>query len=201
MTDLNDRPRHAPIVIAGALSGVAAVGTGILIAGTEAAGAELAARWTARLAFIWFMLAWSASVVQALWPGGWRMYWLRRRRGLGLAFAAVHGLHLVALAVAVQLSGQQLDLPHLLGGGTAYLFVMAMAATSNDRAVRELGIANWRRLHVTGGWLLAAIFALTYAGGLANKPLFSAFALTWIGVVVALKLAKAKHHKTKPAAA
>jgi hypothetical protein len=187
--------------LVGALTGLAAVGTAIIVAGTDAAGAQLAARWTARLAFIWFMLAWSASVVQARWPGGWRMDWLRRRRGLGLAFAAVHGIHLAALAVAMQLSGRALDIPHLLGGGVAYLFVLAMAATSNDRAVRVLGSTNWRRLHTAGGWFLATIFALTYMGKLGARPLFSALALTWLGGVVALKLAKVIRHTAKPAAA
>jgi len=193
--------RSTPFVLVGAMTGLAAVAASALIGGPDAVGAQLAARWTARLAFLWFMLAWSASVVQARWPGGWRMGWLRRRRGLGLAFAAVHGIHLIALAVAMQLSGRALDLPHLLGGGLAYVFVLAMAATSNDAAVRALGIATWRRLHATGGWVLAAIFALTYMGGLADKPLVSAVALAWLGLVVGLKLARAFRHKPIPAAA
>jgi DMSO/TMAO reductase YedYZ heme-binding membrane subunit len=109
-------------------------------------------------------------------------------------------IHLAALAVAMQLSGRALDLPHLLGGGIAYVFVVAMAATSNDRAIRALGLANWRKLHATGGWLLATIFSLTYMGGLANKPIFSALALAGLGGVVALKLARAVCHKAKAAA-
>ena len=39
-----------------------------------------------------------------------------------------------------------------------------MAATSFDRSAAWLGRCGWRRLHLAGGWVLWAIFAVSYLG-------------------------------------
>ncbi len=44
--------------------------------------------------------------------------------------------------------------------GTAYLFIVAMAATSFDRSAVWLGPRNWRLLHLLGGWYIWISFAV-----------------------------------------
>ena len=63
---------------------------------------------------------------------------LRHRRHFGLAFAVSHGIHAVALvtlaSMAPALFASLTDLPMYIFGGLAYLFIIAMAATSFDHA-------------------------------------------------------------------
>lgn len=152
-------------------------------------GALAAARWTARFSFIWFIAAWSASALAKLWPGDWRTVLLRRRRAVGLGFAAAHFVHLGALLVAVLIFAEPRPLTTILGGGLGYVFVALMALTSNDWSVRTLGPRNWRTLHTIGGVVIAAIFIVSYAGRLEEKPWLAIPTLSLLGGVVLLKVA------------
>ena len=67
-----------------------------------------------------------------------------------------------------------------LGGGLGFAWVAAMAATSNDAAIERLGRVRWRRLHLAGQILLFGIFAITYAGRVANDRAF------WPGLALLL---------------
>jgi hypothetical protein len=87
-------------LVALAAAGVAAFGYAEF-GGWTADGAGAAARYTARFSFPIFIAAWSASALATLWPGGWRSVMLRRRRAIGLSFAAAHFVHFVALLIAV----------------------------------------------------------------------------------------------------
>lgn len=76
----------------------------------------------------------------------------RFRRALGvLAFVYV-ALHLLTWAVLdVQLQGIWADIvkrPYITVGMAAFLLMLPLALTSNDRALRRLGAAAWRRLHL-----------------------------------------------------
>lgn len=105
-------------------------------------GALAAARMTARFSFPIFVLAWSASALARLWPGGWRTILLLRRRAIGLSFAGAHGVHLVALLAAILIFGAPSSPVGILGGGVGYVLLTAMALTSNDSAVRALGLVR-----------------------------------------------------------
>jgi sulfoxide reductase heme-binding subunit YedZ len=153
----------------------------------DAAGA--AARYTARFSFPIFVLAWSASALAALWPGGWRGVLLRRRRAVGLSFAAAHFVHFGALLIAVLVFAAQPSAKTVYGGGAGYVFIALMALTSNDWSVRTLGPRNWKLLHTLGGLTIAVIFAVSYLGRLEDKPWLALPALTLLGVVGLLKLA------------
>jgi hypothetical protein len=50
----------------------------------------------------------------------------------------------------------------LLFGGMAYVFLVAMTATSFDRTASWLGPRRWRRLHTVGAWWIWAIFVISY---------------------------------------
>jgi methionine sulfoxide reductase heme-binding subunit len=63
-----------------------------------------------------------------------------------------------------------------------------MASTSNDRSIKLLGLRRWKLLHSTGGWVIFAIFSLTYFKALATKPLSAAPALLAIVIALVLRL-------------
>lgn len=157
--------------------------------GWSAEGAGAAARYTARFSFPIFVLAWSASALAALWPGGWRTLLLRRRRAVGLSFAAAHGVHFVALLIVVQAFGHQPSAATLYGGGFGYVMVALMALTSNDWSVRKLGPRAWKALHTFGALTIAVIFAVSYLGRLGDKPWLAVPTLALLGGAVLLKLA------------
>lgn len=77
---------------------------------------------------------------------------LRFRRALGvLAFTYV-ALHLLTwAALDVQFRGIWADIvkrPYITVGMAAFLMMLPLALTSNNLAVRRLGAAAWRRLHL-----------------------------------------------------
>lgn len=156
--------------------------------GWTAEGAGAAARYTARFSFPIFILAWSASAIAKLWPGGWRTVMLRRRRAIGLSFAAAHFVHLGALLVAVLVFETPRSATTIYGG-FGYVMVALMALTSNDWSVRTLGPRNWKALHTFGGVVIAAIFFVSYLGRLEDKAWLAIPALSLLGGAVLLKLA------------
>jgi hypothetical protein len=108
------------------------------------------------------------------------LWLLHNRRQVGLLFAWSQLLHLLALVALGQWYPEpflvHLSAVTLTGGGLAYFFTFAMAATSNDRAVRWLGPARWRRFHQVGSWWIWIIFAqtITLAAWFVWLPLISA---------------------------
>jgi DMSO/TMAO reductase YedYZ heme-binding membrane subunit len=128
-------------------------------------GIRAIVRSTARTSIVLFLAAFTATSLRRLWRAPATAWLLRNRRWVGLSMAASHAGHLAALvALAVVSAEARADMgaTTLLGGGLGYAFLAAMAATSNDRAVARLGARRWRALHRTGGWVLWAIFALSY---------------------------------------
>jgi methionine sulfoxide reductase heme-binding subunit len=144
---------------------------------------RLAARYTARSALPFFLLAFSASSLARLLPSSSTRYVLHRRRHVGLAFALAHGVHLVMIVISSLSSGTQPKLATVIGGGLAYGFIFAMAATSNAWAVRALGAKNWRRLHAIGAHYVWLIFAYSYFGRIL-RPDSAAVGVVGFGALV-----------------
>lgn len=176
---------------------VSAAATAILVGalgfvtggGWTTEGALAATRLTARAALPIFLLAWSASAVATLFPGGWRTVLLRRRRAVGLSFAVMHFVHLGFILTAVNLFGHQAARITVIFGGLTYAMIALMALTSNDAAIRMLGSKGWRALHVTGGLMVLLVFTNSYVGRLMTKPMLAVPALALIGLAVGVKLA------------
>lgn len=156
--------------------------------GWNAEGAGAAARYTARFSFPIFIFAWSASALATLWPGGWRSVMLRRRRAIGLSFAAAHFVHFAALLIAVFVFAAQPSTKTIYGGGFTYVLIAAMALTSNDWSVRKLGPRNWKMLHTIGGLAVAIVFTVSYLGRLEEKAWLAIPALTLLGSAALVKL-------------
>lgn len=167
------RSRSALVVPAwmlGAIVGAAGLAAG-LGAGTDAAERwQLAARYTARLAFPGFLAAFVAGPWQRLRPGPLPRTLVRHRRAIGVGFAAVFAAHLLALVLFHVERGVMPGAATLVVGGGALVATALLAATSNDAAVRLLGPARWRRLHAVGSWWIWLVFAITYGGRMASSP-------------------------------
>lgn len=145
---------------------LAAMALGLLFAagwGTD--GYRLVIRATARTSLILFLAAFAASAAARLWPGT-VTHWLRRnRRQLGLGFAMSHFIHALAIIALWQTDpGTFWTLTNrgaIITGGTAYLFIALLAATSFDRAVKAIGPKAWGWLHWLGVWFIAVSFIFT----------------------------------------
>ncbi|WP_297515132.1 hypothetical protein [uncultured Caulobacter sp.] len=152
-------------------------------------GALMATRLTARFSFPIFLAAWSASALAAMFPGGWRAALLRRRRAVGLSFAAAHFVHLAFILDVVLVFHHAPPTVTVYGGGFVYVLIAAMALTSNDAAIKAMGRSAWKALHTTGGIAILLVFANSYAARLKTMPWLGAPALALIALAAALKLA------------
>jgi methionine sulfoxide reductase heme-binding subunit len=127
--------------------------------------AMLASRYTARVSFPIFIVAYLASSLARLWPGEASRAILSRRRQWGLGFAFAHTVHLVALGIYNIMVLNMPSMQALLGGGLAYGLMFAMALTSNAWGMRALG-RHWKTLHRVGIHWLWFIFTFSYFGRL-----------------------------------
>ncbi|MEI4231451.1 protein-methionine-sulfoxide reductase heme-binding subunit MsrQ [Roseovarius sp. D22-M7] len=115
-----------------------------------------------------------------------RVNLIRFRRMLGLMTFYFVSLHLLVwLVLDVQIPAQIwadiVKRPYVTVGFTAFLLMIPLALTSNNRAVRRLG-ANWRRLHKLSyaAAVLAAVHFVWLAKGFQIEPLI------YLGVILAL---------------
>ena len=153
----------------GVLAVVAAIVAGSLAAfETAEAVLQHITRYTARFSFLIFVTVFTSGALATLFPSDVTRWLRRNRRYTGLSFALAHFLHLLAIIALFVTLGEMPDLVTIVGGGLAYLFIAAMAATSNDWSVRKLGPKNWRRLHLAGVYYVWAIFMNSYLGRLAS---------------------------------
>lgn len=154
-------------------------------------GTRMAIRATARTSLLLFLPVFAASALVRLQPNDVTRWLHRNRRYLGVSFAASHTLHafaIIAFAVADPvLFGSMTSTGTLVTGGLAYLFIIAMAATSFDGAVRWLGARNWRLLHWCGSWYIAISFIITNAKRTPGMPIYW-LAVTLTTAVILLRL-------------
>lgn len=181
--------RSREITVFCAAGGVVAVLAAVAghASGTDPAnGWQLAARYTARVAFPPFLAVFVASAWQRLAPGPVPRWLVRHRRALGLAFATMFTVHLVCLTGFSLASDTTPDATTLLGGGGAFVAMYALVLTSTDGAVRRLGATRWRRLHTFGVYYLWFIFTFSYVGRVAGgQTFFVAFVLAcFLGLLV-----------------
>jgi methionine sulfoxide reductase heme-binding subunit len=183
-----------PACAIAAVAALVAVVAGLALGEDAAGGWQLAARYTARLAFPIFLAAFVAGPWQRLRPGPVPRWLLRHRRAIGLAFATVFAAHSASLITFNVVKGTVPSAVTLVVGGGALVALAVMAATSNDASVRKLGAARWRRLHGFGMWWLWLVFTFTYGGRLGRAPdFFAVFALACLAAFV-LRIAGRRRH-------
>jgi methionine sulfoxide reductase heme-binding subunit len=161
--------QRATPLLAALMLAVGAILLGFALGDSLAEQANLAARWTARVALPFFLIAFTAHAVVRLWPSPATRAILRRRRQWGLGFALAHLIHLGALLFNIIVAAPEPvrvspaeAVAGNIPGGTIFLFIILMAATSNDRAVKAMG-RWWSRLHSVGGYAIWAAFVEAYS--------------------------------------
>lgn len=153
-----------PLFLLVALAGAVTVFGSLALWPDPVQGWLHAARYTARLSFLIFLAPFLASAL-AYWLPSPATRWMRaKRRYLGLGFALAHFIHLFALVIYLDLSGEGRSLVTLLGGGGAYVMITLMALTSNDWSVSTLGPRLWGWLHWIGIYDIWFVFTFSYFG-------------------------------------
>ncbi|MEM9622447.1 MAG: hypothetical protein AAF993_12405 [Pseudomonadota bacterium] len=136
-------------------------------------------RLTARTSVLFFIAAFAVGALAKITRSQAARQLVRNRRHIGLAFALAHFLHLGVLVAYFAVSGEDPGIISIVGGGTAYLMIAVMTATSNNLSMRKLG-ANWRKIHVVCSWYVWLIFLNSYTGRVleGREPAWMFIAIT-----------------------
>ena len=146
-------------------------------------------RYSAHLAFLFLLLAFSASTLKAVVNNAQTRGLVKYRRQLGLGFATAHTFHLVALILYLSnLEGYSVDATVAVAS-FGYVVTALLALTSNDCSVRRLGPAKWKQLHTIGISILLLYFLVAFSGRLlTNFTSIYAVYVALIATAVAVKL-------------
>jgi sulfoxide reductase heme-binding subunit YedZ len=134
-----------------------------------------------------FCAAFAATGLRRIWRAPLTAWLVRCRRQVGLAFAWSHFLHLagiLGLLFTVPSFAPTVSPVTVIGGGTGYALIAAMAATSNDAAVKRLGMRRWRALHLIGLWVVFGIFAQSYLPRAFANPSYVAPAALLVAALI-----------------
>jgi len=126
---------------------------------------------------------------------------MQARRRLGLSFSLSHTTHLLAIIAMVEVvfGGDYSQLGNIVGGFVIYLFIFAMAATSNNASVKLLGAKNWKKLHKTGSYLIWVGVFSSYLGKALKTGALHYWLYFALGVVLLLLRIWAFQHSRKKA--
>jgi methionine sulfoxide reductase heme-binding subunit len=153
------------------------------------------ARLSAQMSLILFCAAFGAGALAGLRPSLVSRALRRNRRQIGLAFAVSHGVHAAALVAFVRMDPRLFQAltgpPTFIFGGLAYLFIVAMAATSFDRTAALIGPRVWRFVHLIGGWLIWLIFLISEGKRAIHAPGYWPYVLVLL-LVFGLRLTAAQ---------
>jgi len=156
--------RGWPLTLSATIATATACSFAYTLVGGGLEGWHSVVRTSAKTSLAFFLAAFVASSVRALWRTPATAWLLANRRYVGVSFAASHAIHLVAILAVVALSPDfESSTTTVIFGGFGYVLLFAMAATSFDGAVRWMGRRRWQLLHKTGMYYLWFIFAISYA--------------------------------------
>ncbi len=158
---------------------IAGYTTAVAVAVGGVAGANEGIRITARTSAVLFLLAFTAAPAYRLWPNAFTKWVRTNRRYLGVGFAGSHLVHAAFIVATVMLSSERFiagveRTPHAVYAldTIAYGFIVAMTITSFDRVAKQMRYATWRRLHVTGNYVIWLTFFVSYWRRGITYPLF-----------------------------
>lgn len=183
-------PFEGPLLVASSAAALLVMAAIAMVAsGTLVEGLRLTIRLTARTSLLLFLAAFVASAAVRLRPGVATRWLLRNRRYLGLSFATSHLIHAAAIVALARLDPAlfwRLSNPgSIVSGGIVYVFILALAATSSDRAVRGLGPRAWRRLHGAGVWVIWLGFMVTFGKRVPVHPAYALALVLLVGALIA----------------
>lgn len=145
----------------------------LAVAGSGVDGTELALRTTARVSFVWFMLAFLASPLHQLRPSALSAWMKRRRSAIGVVFGLSMSIHVAFILRLYELHHP--ERPPMVTEADFYIgipglvMVAALTITSFDLLRRRLSERAWQALHRTGIWLVWAIFFLCLVDSVGRK--------------------------------
>ena len=168
-------------------------------------GTRLVIRVTAYTSFVPFLLAFVASSAATLAPGGLTRGLMRERRYLGLSFAFSHLVHLIAIFSYGAMNpafwpgrSALVNAPGTIG----YVFIALLTATSFRFFARHIGGQAWKRLHTTGVWAIAAVYALSFIKRIPSVSVLYAIPLSILCIAIAIRVigkrAQARRRKHAP---
>jgi DMSO/TMAO reductase YedYZ heme-binding membrane subunit len=145
----------------------------LLLVGSDVPGTQLALRTTARVSFVWFMLAFVAAPLQQLWSSRLSAWLVRRRRALGVTFGLSMAIHVSFILRLFALHTPErppmvTDADFLIGI-PGLLLVAALTVTSLGALRRRLRPTTWKRLHRTGIWVVWSIFLACLIDSVGRK--------------------------------
>jgi len=189
------RPTNGWWIVAIITAAIGALSLWLATMGADVAeGLRLAIRFTARTSLLLFCLAFAAAALARLAPSA-PTHWLRdNRRFIGLSFAGSHAVHAVAITAfavtAPEVFSALTSTASFIVGGTTYVVIIAMAATSFDRTARLVGPRVWRRLHLVGGHVIWLQFLISYGMRIPAMPDYIWFLLP-LAAAMALRVTAA----------
>jgi DMSO/TMAO reductase YedYZ heme-binding membrane subunit len=127
---------------------------------------ELFTRYTARLAFFFFLPVFTLGALNQLMKVGFVKALRPKRRLLGLTFGAAHLCHMVAILML----HDQHETWFTADDAAAlviYSLLVLQVATSNNWSVRAMG-RSWRVLHWVASYAIFTGFFVTYLLGFRN---------------------------------
>ncbi|BCW88786.1 Protein-methionine-sulfoxide reductase heme-binding subunit MsrQ [Alphaproteobacteria bacterium SO-S41] len=149
-------------------------------------------RVTAHTSLTFFLLAFTASSLQRLWPGPATQFLRRHRREFGVTFAVSHIIHAIAIIALIRsdqaLFWQLSSIGNIIAGGSAYVVILLMLATSFPGPARWIGPRVWSVLHLYGAWFIWISFMVTNGKRIATGPGF-AIAVGLLVLAASLKIA------------
>jgi sulfoxide reductase heme-binding subunit YedZ len=162
---------------------------------------HLMLRVTARITFLFFFCAFTAPALLTMCPAPSTRWLAERRRRWVLAFAASHTVHLafiIALAMKPGSMGsvRQFGWVTLVGGGTVYLFIYALAAAVAFPA--KAGCVLSPRFLSFAYYPIWFVFASSYVAGAVRSAFFLPFAVAAITALL-LRLLAARQTRRAPA--
>lgn len=181
-------PRARPFAAFALMAALASIALAFWWGGSADAMWARAARYTVRVSFPLFLIAFSASSLLMLWPSNATRWLVRNRRGFGLAFAMAHGVHAVVVTWIFAQLGEFPNPLTLVFGGAGFAAIAIMAATSNDWSFRTLGPNAWGRLHTILIYYIAFVFFADYVKRLPIAPESSIIGLAGLSIAIGLRI-------------
>jgi methionine sulfoxide reductase heme-binding subunit len=139
-----------------------------------------------RCALPLFLVAFTASSLARLWPSVVTRWLLANRRYIGLAFAFGMAWHLSFVAYRLWTFGNPLNPKATAMDAIGFVFLLLLTLTSFRPFARTLNLANWRRLHKTGVYVIWLVPTLIYLhrvreeSGLFDRVMFAVLLAAWL---------------------
>jgi hypothetical protein len=139
-----------------------------------------------RCALPLFLVAFTASSLARLWPSVVTRWLMANRRYIGLAFAFGMAWHISFVAYRLWTFGNPLNFKATAMDAIGLVFLLLLTLTSFRPFARTLTLANWRRLHKTGVYVIWLVPTLIYLhrvreeSGLFDRVMFAVLLAAWL---------------------